>query len=337
MHNGLLKAIKIFRSQRALAEALGVKQQAISNWLNLISKIPYSQVIKIVCLTKGAVRAEELAPSEDLLNQSFYEMIQDCANFQIGNQSPIVTPTEPNHTRVLIPHSPTHNEYDHLELLVPFCKHIFLKLINNEEKNTMTSEFSKIAPQFWIGKTGREILKLSVESRFLAFYLMSCPHSNRIGIYYLPLPYIAYDIKIDRSLINKALKELIDIRFCSYDFSADYVWVHEMAKYQVSDYLEEKDLRVKAVNDIFRSLPNLIFLNDFYKKYRDVFHLYQREEMVNVRDENLPDSLRTCGVYEDPLQRTFKPRKRNKNPNRERGVGEEGANPQENTETQSDK
>lgn len=278
-HNsGLLKAIKFFGSQRALAEALGVRQQAISNWLNREFKIPYRQVMKIVCLTKGSVRVEELAPGEEELNKSFYEMLQDCNSFQLEPQCNTETSTEQKHTTPLMPESSTDHEYDHLAFLLPLCKHAFLNLIHNAEDNTMTREFSKISPQFWVGKIEREILNLSVESRFLAFYLMTCPHSNLIGIYYLPIPYITHDTKIDMALIDKALKELIEIGFCSYDFAANYVWVHEIAKYQVSEYLEEKDKRVKVINDIFRSLPNLIFLKNFYEKYQDVFHLSPRKE-----------------------------------------------------------
>lgn len=41
-NGGLSKAIKFFGSQRLLAEALGIKQQAISNWLNREFKIPHA-------------------------------------------------------------------------------------------------------------------------------------------------------------------------------------------------------------------------------------------------------------------------------------------------------
>lgn len=296
MQTGLLKAIKFFRSQRILAEALGIKQQAISNWLNRESKIPYLQVIKIFCLTKGTVSVEELAPDEKELNQSFTELLQDCIQLKLGTQSNIEICAEQNDPKPLILESSTDDEYDPLAFLLPLYKHAFLELIHNEEENTMTREYSKISPQFWVGKIEREILKLGVESRLLAFYLMTCPHSNMIGIYYLPVAYIVHDTKIDRVLIDKALKELIEMGFCSYDFTTDYVWVHEIAKYQVSDHLEEKDKRGKAINDIFRTLPDLIFLNEFYEKYQDVFHLSARKEFFDSTNDDYSTVLATSVV-----------------------------------------
>lgn len=245
-HSGLLKAIRIFGSQKALAKALGVRQQSVSNWLNRESKISYLQIIKIVLLSKGKITLDEMAPHEKELNQSFYDLVELFAESKIFIQSR--TSADDNQ---VIYQSTDHYECAYLELLLPFCKHAYITLINNNEGTTMTREYSKISPQFWVGKTGREILKLSVESRFLAFYLMTCPHANMIGIYYLPLAYIAHDVRINEDIINQALSELITVGFCSYDYSAEHVWVHEMAKYQVCDYLEEKDKRVKGLMTSF--------------------------------------------------------------------------------------
>lgn len=47
MHqSGLLKVIKLFGSQKALAKALGVKQQAFSHWLNRDQRFPTFKSLK---------------------------------------------------------------------------------------------------------------------------------------------------------------------------------------------------------------------------------------------------------------------------------------------------
>jgi DNA-binding transcriptional regulator YdaS (Cro superfamily) len=72
----LYKAIRYFGSQEALARAIGVKQQSISNWLNREHSIPYKQVLKISSATKGQVSYHELAPEEKSLNKIVDDFIK---------------------------------------------------------------------------------------------------------------------------------------------------------------------------------------------------------------------------------------------------------------------
>lgn len=77
---GLWKAIKYFGSQTALATAIGVKQQTISNWLNREHSIPYTQVLKIVKATKGSVTIQELAPFENEMNHTLKDIMKIFSN-----------------------------------------------------------------------------------------------------------------------------------------------------------------------------------------------------------------------------------------------------------------
>lgn len=57
MNKAILKAIKIFKSQQALAAACGVSQNAVSKWLNGGS-ISLENALKIEKATNGKVKAE---------------------------------------------------------------------------------------------------------------------------------------------------------------------------------------------------------------------------------------------------------------------------------------
>lgn len=74
--SALYKAIHYFGSQEALAKAIGVKQQSISNWLNREHSIPFKQVLKIVAATNGYVSHHELAPQEKQLNKIIDNLIK---------------------------------------------------------------------------------------------------------------------------------------------------------------------------------------------------------------------------------------------------------------------
>jgi len=60
----LFKAVQYFGSQKELADALHVSQQAVNHWLNRSNKIPYLQALKIDLYTEGKIRMEDLNDEE---------------------------------------------------------------------------------------------------------------------------------------------------------------------------------------------------------------------------------------------------------------------------------
>ena len=134
-------------------------------------------------------------------------------------------------------------------------------------------EYARTYPGFWTGKTGKQLRSCGYESRIIAHYVFSSPHSNMIGLYYLPLPYIAYETGIPEDGILSALKCLEDIQFCFYDQESEFVWVPSMAKYQIGKELKPNDKQVKGINNICKTLPKNPFLDEFYHTYKDAFHL----------------------------------------------------------------
>lgn len=134
-------------------------------------------------------------------------------------------------------------------------------------------EFAKISPQFWIGETGKQIKSLGREAQLVALYLLTCPHSNMIGVYYLPVTFITHETGIPLKGALEALHSLSEVSFCTYNKATEYVWVHEMAYYQAGGQLKKNDNRVKGINDVFENLPNLPFLQRFFEKYHTLFWL----------------------------------------------------------------
>ncbi len=136
-------------------------------------------------------------------------------------------------------------------------------------------DYAKVSPQFWIGQTGRVIKSLGIESQLLALYLMTCPHATMLGVYYLPIALIAHETGIPFEEASKSLQSLCEVGFCTYDQTMEYVWVHEMASYQIGDALKPNDNRIKAIQENYDALPTLSFLSMFFEKYHAVFFLHQ--------------------------------------------------------------
>ncbi|UAN55376.1 DNA-binding protein [Serratia sp. JSRIV004] len=140
-------------------------------------------------------------------------------------------------------------------------------------------DYATVSPQFWLGKTGRELRKAGAEAQVVAFYLMSSPHANMLGLYYLPVLYMAHETGLGLEGALKGLKRAIEAGFCSYDEATEMVWVHEMAAYQVGKELKPGDNKCAGVRNGYASLPENPFLSLFYERYKKDFHLNLKREM----------------------------------------------------------
>jgi len=132
-------------------------------------------------------------------------------------------------------------------------------------------DYSKVSPQFWIGQTGRKLRKQGVESQLVALYLMTCPHANMLGLYYLPKVFISHECGLPLEGAMKGLQGAIEAGFCAYDEESEMVWVYEMASYQIGLSLEAKDNRCKGVQNEYDGLPDCPYLSTFFDKYGIAF------------------------------------------------------------------
>lgn len=133
--------------------------------------------------------------------------------------------------------------------------------------------YSTVSPQFWIGRTGKEIRKAGPETTIVAMYLLTSPHANMLGLYYLPLMYIAHETGLGLEGASKGLAGCIKAGFCDYEEASEMVWVYEMARHQVGESLKDNDLRSKGVQNDYDSLPENRFLSGFYDKYGAPFNM----------------------------------------------------------------
>lgn len=139
-------------------------------------------------------------------------------------------------------------------------------------------DYGKIGPKFWIGATGKKLRAAGAEAQVVALYLMTSPHANMLGLYYLPQMFIAHETGLGIEGASKGLASAIEAGFCEYDEASETVWVMEMAKYQIADELSGKDLRIKGVQNEYDSLPNNPFLSRFYDMYATAFCMSNKRD-----------------------------------------------------------
>jgi len=143
-------------------------------------------------------------------------------------------------------------------------------------------DYARISPQFWTGETGKAIKVLGSECQVVALYLLTSPHSNMIGLYYLPIQYICHETGSTLEGASKSLLSLNTIGFCDYDHNSEFVWVFEMARFQIGTMLKEADKRVKGISNTYESMQKNKFLGPFFDRYMDDFHLKNRRGLVGA-------------------------------------------------------
>lgn len=145
--------------------------------------------------------------------------------------------------------------------------------------------YAKISPKFWLGKTGRLIRQTGVEAITMALYLLTNPHARMFGIYYLPISFMSHETGLSMEQTQQTLASLIELGFCDYDADSEYVWVYEMARFQIADYLRANDKQVVAINRQYQALGDNKFIQPFFEKYAKAFHLQESHSHDNVEHE----------------------------------------------------
>lgn len=136
----------------------------------------------------------------------------------------------------------------------------------------MAREYSQVYGSFWTGETGRA-LRTSPDAQRVAMYLISAPTANMIGFYYLPLPTLQHEVGITEEGAKKALRRLSEVGFCRYDALTEFVFVREMARWQLGPSLKVSDNRHKNVIELLKLARKCPLLKDFRDRYGEAYSL----------------------------------------------------------------
>lgn len=131
--------------------------------------------------------------------------------------------------------------------------------------------YATVPPSVW--QTDLKKLRGDIEAIAVHYHLTTSPHSTMIGIYPLPLVYLAYEIGSPLEGASKGLQRVCEAGIAAYEEATEIVWVYEMAAMQVAPRLSPKDNKVSSVAKQLAALPMCPITLRFYAHYRDLFHL----------------------------------------------------------------
>jgi hypothetical protein len=114
----------------------------------------------------------------------------------------------------------------------------------------------RMSPRFW---TDPIVRRGSDDGRLLAAYILTCPHRNVMGLFWLPRAYICADLGWDAERLAKPFGELLTARFIVYDEDAEVVLIRNALKYQSP----ENDNQVTAAIRHIEDLPSTFLASEF--------------------------------------------------------------------------
>lgn len=133
-------------------------------------------------------------------------------------------------------------------------------------------DYGTVASQFWVRGTGKE-LRGDMEAQIVALYLMTSPHANMIGVFHLPVMYLAHETGLTLEAAKSALDRLAAKDFCTYEEESEWIFVHRFAANQIGEELKEGDKRIKGVLNELSKVPAGACLRAFTFRYAAPFHL----------------------------------------------------------------
>lgn len=133
--------------------------------------------------------------------------------------------------------------------------------------------YSRVAPSFWVGTTGRALRAEGSGAILAALYLITCPSANMTGLFYLPLVTMAHETGMSLEMVKAALPALANTGFAFYDETEESFWVPEMAKFQLGERLDPSDKQCKGVQTAIKPMMKSVFYRAFWERYHTDFHL----------------------------------------------------------------
>lgn len=92
-----------------------------------------------------------------------------------------------------------------------------------------------IDSDIWGDKRFRKELK-SIEEKYLWLYLLSCPKSNSVGIFELPIDTISYETGLPLEKVESIMQKLIEIGFITYNELTEEILIYNYPKYNIRTF-----------------------------------------------------------------------------------------------------
>lgn len=157
-------------------------------------------------------------------------------------------------------------------------------------------DYGVVRTSFW---TSPSIMSLDDNSKVIALYLLTGPHTNLLGCFRIPLSYIAEDIDKTVSEIKKGFNVLKKEGFATYDDKTKWIYLPKYLDYNKPENVNQG----KAILKILDSIPSSsVFFNDVLD------NVMRAKNRFPAGYESVIDEIKSKRlVFNNPSPRVFEP------------------------------
>ncbi|MFW5895425.1 MAG: hypothetical protein ACOCT9_01645 [archaeon] len=156
-------------------------------------------------------------------------------------------------------------------------------------------KYSKVYAVIWQDKKIRE---LHDKTRTIFLYLLTSPHTNMIGWYYLNINYAAADLGYPIDRVSKGLKELQNKGLVTYSENSNMVVVHNFLKYNPIKGEKQSKGAINTINNLADRGLLEVFISCVVK------HESNNQKLCDMLFEKYKQTLKSKKEY--PIEGVFK-------------------------------
>jgi hypothetical protein len=118
------------------------------------------------------------------------------------------------------------------------------------------TRYNRVNPEFWT--RARE---WGDKTRVVGLYVLTTQHRSSEGLYSLPQPYIAADLRYAPAAVTAAMKALVEVEFIKYDDQAGVVFIPDALQLQAPTTPKQ----IQGAISRIRMVPRTPLLCDLYR------------------------------------------------------------------------
>lgn len=177
-------------------------------------------------------------------------------------------------------------------------------------------DYGKVSCLIW---RNFDFRAMSEDARWLALYILTCPHANMLGCFCLPNSYIADDLQWSVQKVQKAIEELQSNKFLTVDRPSGWMIVHKFLKWNALANPNQGT----AAGKTFRSIPDKLAIKGMLaSEIREYCNFFPEAELNSYETvtQTIPEPLSNGSIIDIDIVPDTSP-----TPVTEGGVGETDA------------
>ncbi len=152
------------------------------------------------------------------------------------------------------------------------------------------SDFGIVHKSYWQRGSGKR-LRSKRDALLVGLYLLTCPGSSELGIYYLPLPTLCHDLTMTVDEARAALAECSAQGLAHYDEDAAMAWLPNAAELRFGKAIKPNDKRRAWFSKEISSLGSHPFVAQFIARYGVGYGLTQTEQEGASQTQEAPSGI----------------------------------------------